>query len=370
MMIKSIEPVAVRVPTKRVGQFTRARRTHAMRTIVIIETTDGTIGVGETRGLEAARIIRERFAPLVTGTPARDIAQVRARCVPALVDYGYPEQLVDLNAFAAIDMALWDIKGKRCGLPVYKLLGGAVRTGAEFVAYEYTIDPEEGHAEKEVPQLMADRAQMAIEETGCRYFEFKIGVYSVACDIATIHAVRDRLGPDVEIGVDANMALDFDAAYRLISGVVDANVSNFEEPVATLAEMDRLANTFGVRVSSHCTNLDSLLHYPGVSGVVGEPHAAGGLVPMAASIARTVACNRRFWFRSVWELGISWAAMCHMGVAVPGLERPSQSLFNLIEDDLILEQTWDVVDGMVIPPDVPGLGVTLDQEALLAYRLE
>ena len=111
MEIRSVEAHAVKVPTKRVGQFTRARRTHAMRTIVIVETTDGTIGVGETRGLEAARIIREGFAPLVTGACADDIAQVRACCVPALVNYGYPEQLVDLNAFAAIDMALWDIKG-------------------------------------------------------------------------------------------------------------------------------------------------------------------------------------------------------------------------------------------------------------------
>ena len=370
MTIKSIEAFAVKVPTKRVGQFTRARRTHAMRTIVIVETADGTIGIGETRGLEAARTIRERFGPQITGAFADDIAQVRARCVPALVDYGYPEQLTDLNAFAAIDMALWDIKGKRCGLPVYKLLGGAVRTGAEFVAYEYTIDPEEGHGENDVAQLMATRAQAAIDESGCRYFEFKIGVYSVACDIATIHAVRERLGPDIEIGVDANMALDFDTAYQLISGVVDANVSNFEEPVAGLADMDRLASTFGVRVSSHCTNLDSLLPYPNINGVVGEPHAAGGLVPMGALIERATACKRRFWFRSVWELGISWSAMCHMGVAFPGLERPSQSLFNLIENDLVVEQTWSVANGMVIPPDTPGLGVTLDQKALRTYRLE
>ena len=359
----------MKVPIKRVGAFTRARRTHALRTIVVLATDDGLVGLGETRGIDAARIIRGKFAPLILGQPDDDIARLRDRCIPAVADYGYPEQLVERSAFAAVDMALWDILGKRTGLPLFKLLGGAVRRRAEFVAYEYTVDPEEGRAEQDVPALMAEKAAAAIAETGSRYFEFKIGVHSIDCDIATTAAIRSRLGDAVQIGVDANMALDYEAARRFLSATADFGLSNVEEPVASLAQMDRLARDFGAQISSHCIDLDALRSYPGITGVVGDPHAAGGILPMDALIERVRAANRRFWFRSVWELGIAWAAMCHMAVAFSGLERPSQSLFNLIEDDLIEEQSWALRDGAVTPPDVPGLGVTLDRRALDFYKL-
>ena len=90
---------------------------------------------------------------------------------------------------------------------------------------------------------------------------------------------------------------------------------------------------------------------------------------MAALVERVRAAGRRFWFRSVWELGIAWASMCHMAVAFGGLERPSQSLFNLIEDDLIEEESWALKDGAVMLTDAPGLGVTLDRRALGLYKI-
>jgi len=360
---------AVQVPIKRVSVFTRARRTHASRTIVVLRTKDGLTGFGETRGIDAARIIRDRFAPLILDQPDDNIEHIRDRCIPRIVDFGYPEQLVDRGAFAAIDMALWDIHGKRAGLPLFKLLGGAVRPRAEFVAYEYTVDPGDQHRERDIPALMADKAAAAIEETGSRYFEFKIGVHSVDCDIATTAAIRTRLGDGVRIGVDANMAFDYEDARRFLSGTAALDLWNIEEPVAPLAEMDRLARDFRVPVSSHCVDLDALRSYPGITGVVGDPHGAGGMLPMRDFIERTAAMNRQFWFRSVWELGVSWAAMCHMATAFSGLQRPSQSLFNLIEDDLVEETSWSLKDGAVVVSDAPGLGVTLDRRSLEIYKL-
>ena len=114
--------------------------------------------------------------------------------LPSVADHGWPEQLVDFKAYAAIDMALWDILGKRSGLPVYKLLGGSVRAETEFAAYEYVVDPQENVSHADIPRAMADRAEVQIEKTGARFFEFKIGVNPVGVSRVTIEEVINRLG--------------------------------------------------------------------------------------------------------------------------------------------------------------------------------
>lgn len=60
--------------------------------------------------------------------------------------------------------------------------------------------------------------------------------------------------------------------------------------------------------------------------------------------------------------------MCHLGMVLPELERPGQTLINWMESDLILGPRWLVRDGGVTPPELPGLGVELDQEALAGYH--
>jgi len=369
MKIDSIIATPVRVPVKRVGQFTRARRTHAERTIVQIICNDGFVGIGETRGLDAARIINHRFAASIVGRSVQEFQGIRASCLPNVPDFGYPEQLVDLNAFAAIDMALWDLAGKRAGLPVYELLGGAVRDAAPYVAYEYTVDPEEGGSLKDVPRKMAEKALHAIKETGATFFEFKVGVYSVDCDIDTVREVRHRLGSGIELGVDSNMSYSYDDASRFLDGVKECRLANVEEPVSSLANMNALAARYTANVSSHCTSPDMLMNYPHVSGAVGDPHAEGGLLAIRDLSNRFVALGRRYWFRSVWELGISWSAMIHMVMAFPALERPMQALFNHVTDDLIIEDDLAMSNGKCIASQRPGLGVTLDEGALSRYSV-
>ena len=85
---------------------------------------------------------------------------------------------------------------------------------------------------------------------------------------------------------------------------------------------------------------------------------------------RLAAIGKRYWFRSVWEAGISWAAMCHMSVAFPSLTRPMQSLYNHLDDDLIEETDYAMSGGAVQVPDRPGLGVTLDLAAVEAFRVD
>ena len=368
--IAEIRAVPVRVPITRAGTMSGAKRTHVSRTIVEVVAGDGTVGLGETRTEEAAAIVADRFAPALVGTDAFDRRGARARCLRAHPDYGFPEQRLDAIAFSAVEIAQWDLLGKRAGLPLYALLGGAVRDAAPFVAYAYAVDPEEVPDPEDVPGAMASVATEAVARTGARLFEFKVGVHPLEVEIAVVHAVREALGPGVALAVDANMGFGRVEAARFLTAVAPCGLANVEEPVAGLAALAALRRAHPTPVSTHCRDLDALAAYPEIDAVVPEVHGPGGIGPALDLIAALVATGREVWLRSMWELGVSWAVMCHLGLALPALARPAQCLIDLVSDDLVAGETWLVRDGGVRPPARPGLGVELDREALERYRTD
>jgi glucarate dehydratase len=366
--IVSVRATPVSVPTTRPCAWSLGVGFGFTRTILELGTDDGLVGLGECEGSAAAQLINARLGQKLLGLPAHDLAAVGRLCRIGFRDYGSLADPVIVLAYAAIEMAMWDRLGKATGQPVYRLLGGAVRPQAQFGAYGYTMHlPSSGLQERDVPAAMAAYAKQSVARTGARIFEFKVGRYSAATDIETIRAVREALGPEITIGVDANQALDLDRVRCILRGVATARLGWFEEPVASLVDMTRLNQEFRVPISSHCTEPDTVKWYPDVEGIVGDLHIQGGLRGMIRGAAMFRALGHQFWQRSSLELGISWAAMVHAGVACPDLTRPSQCLIDYVEDDLTTGPMWLLRDGGVVPGDLPGLGVELDREALERY---
>ena len=184
-----------------------------------------------------------------------------------------------------------------------------------------------------------------------------------------MRAIAKSLGSHTRIGLDANMGYTLKQAREFLRSIRDIPLANFEEPVESLSDMAELRKEFGIPVSTHCFQLDALLSYPEIDSVVSDIHLHGGVSGTLAFIQEVVSLRRRFWLRSMWELGISWAAMCHLGMICPELDRPSQSLINWVSDDLILGDPWLIQEGGVRPPHKPGLGVELDREALSRHMV-
>ncbi|MGL4440933.1 MAG: mandelate racemase/muconate lactonizing enzyme family protein [Bosea sp. (in: a-proteobacteria)] len=346
------------------------RRSHIDRTIVEIETADGLVGIGEARTVWAAKTIAERFAPAITGLSALDRDLIRSRCLPGRIDYGFPERDCDRLAYAAIDLALWDLLGQAEGKPLYQLLGGKARERSLFCAWGYPPDPEMGFVPKDVPASLAVQATRAVQLTGSDLFEFKVARYDAATDIETVRVVRTALGPGIGIAVDANMTYTPDEARLFLRGASPFGLANIEEPVRSLKEMSVLGQEFGVPVSTHCLDPDIADAFPGITALVPDIGVLGGLSETMAMMAEAARRGRRTWLRAMWELGISWAAMCHMGIASHAITRPSQSLIDYAEDDLVDGEPWTVRGGGVIVPARPGLGVTLDRKALQRFRID
>jgi len=349
--------------------MSQGTRTHIASTIIEVETDAGGVGLGETRGDWASAIINKQLAPKLIGLPVAERQTAKRACLPRHLDFGFVDQMLLVSAFSGIEMALWDLLGKALGLPLYRLLGGPVRPRSTFAAYAYNVDLAEGYTEAQVPSIMARLAEQMIKETASTLFEFKIGRHSVACDIATVNAVRQAIGPDVQLAVDVNMVFTLEEARRFFDGVAAAGLANVEEPMPALADVERLRKEFGVPVSTHCPNLDALRPYPMIDSVVSDLNYHGGIEGTIEMIQAVSLAHKRFWLRAMWELGIAWAAMCHLGMVRLELDRPAQALIHLAQDDLILGDPWLLRDGGVLPPDRPGLGVELDREALQRFAV-
>jgi glucarate dehydratase len=364
--IAKIETHVVNVPHTREVAWSGGSTSGTTKTIVEVETRDGLAGLGEAPGSDAADRIRARIGGRLIGTNSWEHNIIREKCLGKFTDFAGMSDPGSVYAFAAIEMALWDIAGKRAGLPVYKLLGGAVRERAPFSAYAYSTEERSAASETDTPGIIADIARQLVGATGSAIFEFKIGRHSVDCDIATVHAVREALGQRTRIGVDANLAYTVDEARRFIEGTRSANLANLEEPVASLAGMNRLRQDFGIPISTHCSNFDQLANYPLIDSVVGDLHGDGGLAGNMVTAEVAARQGRRYWLRSHSELGIAFAAFAHVGIACQTMDHPAQCLINWVEHPLTTER-WEVRDGGVCPPDKPGLGVELDRDALKHY---
>lgn len=191
--------------------------------LVEITCDDGTTGWGECLGpARANAAIVSEMAPLIIGKDPLLIEPIWLEIYSQWRDQG--QRGLSMTAQSGIDIALWDIAGKHFGVPVHTLLGGAFHT--EIPAY----------ATGGFRLLGKDRiATLTDEVAGYRDAGFaatkiKIG-YGLDIDIAAIRAVRDTIGPDMELMIDANHGYDAIEAVRLGNAVADLDITWFEEPV-------------------------------------------------------------------------------------------------------------------------------------------
>ena len=366
--IDKIECTVVSVPSIRPCAWSRGVSHGTTRTIIELHSNSGIIGVGEAEGAAPAAFINHIVKPALLKGPLIDTQHLRALCRVDFADAGSIGGSEHLNAYAAVEMAMIDAIGKEAGLPAHRFLGGMVRPLAMFGAYSYTVSLKAAQlAEKDVPEVIARYAVDSLRRTGADLFEFKIGRFSVETDIATILAVRSTIGNDVLLAVDANQAYVLSDARNLLRATREARIDWFEEPTASFDDMARLHAEFGIAISSHCADAEKYRHFPEIEAIVGDLHLSAGMTGVNAKAATAAALGRRFWQRSSMELGVSWAAMVHVGCSCPDMLRPSQCLIDWVEDDLILGPTWGVTAGGVAPPEKPGLGVDLDRDALARY---
>ena len=199
--------------------------THNLLNIVVIETDDPNItGIGLAGGIEASPEVGEaiigHFKKMLVGMDPLNNERIwREMWRPKLVG----RRGVTTRMLGGIDIALWDIKGKVAGLPVYKLLGGYTDRVDTYVAGGYY---EEGKGLKELAAEMAENVEL-----GARAVKIKVGAVPINEDIERVRVCRETIGPDVRLMVDANNAYRHYQAIEFARKAEKYDLFWFEEPV-------------------------------------------------------------------------------------------------------------------------------------------
>lgn len=340
---------------------------------VVVDTDEGIYGVGEAglTGRELAVMgAIEHFKPLLIGQdPARieHIWQMLSR------GGFFPAQRILTSAISAIDIALWDIRGKALGVPIYDLLGGRVRD--RVVCY-----PHNGGAS--VADLV-DSCLRSVEE-GWKFVRWGLPEESgileprraVRKTIEQFRAVREAIGEEIEITFDVHTRLDLPDALTLCREVEAFHPFFMEDPLRsenpdsfkTLRPRTSAPLAAGEQFSSKW-EFRQLIEEEWIDYARVDLCIVGGFTE-AKKIAGW--CETHYIKLAVHNpLGpISSAACLQFNLAVPnfGVQEQPRKPGDTLADVVPVQPEWE--DGYLLPPDRPGLGIEFDREAARKHPFE
>lgn len=295
---------------------------HVVGNYVLVRIADdaGNIGLGEASVTSvwsgetqagALALLREVLAPLVVGADPFDTEWIERRMERAAFGNSF--------ARAAVEMALLDLQGRILGVPVYQLLGG--QGGAERgIRLKFVVGAVEA-------ELAAERARRMIER-GWRAIKVKVGRHEhPRVDVERLRAVREAIGPDVFLSVDANGGYTVEQAVWAASRFEKLDVALFEQPTRrgdhrAMAEVRRRSGIPIMADESVFTLRDALeVIRAGAADVLSlYPGKHGGLRPMQAIARLAEAAGLPCTIGSNLEREVATAAMAHVTLATPNVQ--------------------------------------------------
>lgn len=221
MKITAIDTYHLESPLPRPFGWSQGWIDRRVAHLVKITTDAGIVGWGEGGGLD---LIHGRLAPLLLGADPRNRTGLWEQMLGAMWNNATYSGLGG-NAISAVDIALWDIAGKAFDLPVSTLLGGQVRdTVAVYATGLY-------YTAGEFPDRLLDEARGYVE-MGFKGMKTKVGGLTLDEDARRVAAIREAIGPDIVLAVDANCGYNPAAAIRMARRLADLDIHWFEEPIS------------------------------------------------------------------------------------------------------------------------------------------
>lgn len=348
---------------------------------VKIETDEGIVGVGESRPINKHETLvgylHDISERLIVGSDPFEIERLVRRLT--IEDYGKPGEVVMTGA-AVIEMACWDIMGKALNVPVYRLLGGAVRDKIKAYANGwYTVErsPTEFFA--------AAKRAVAKGYHALKFDPFGAGFYEMERteklrSIALVEAVRDAVGPDVEILIEMHGRFNPVTAVEMTRELAQFKPSWIEEPVPpeNLASLKKVMDAVAPLAVPVATG--ERLHTMHEYRELFELHAADIIQPDISHFGGILNTKKLAAWADIYYMlvaphnvggPVSTAAALHLAACTPNFK--IQEHFNDFDEAYVLESAPGlpkVVDGYFGLPTGAGLGVILDEDVLAAHPVQ
>jgi len=330
--------------------------------LVRVETEDGLVGWGEAFGYTVIPATREillnQVKPLAMQCDATDIAGTMEHLQKTLHIFGRggPTQF----ALAGLDIALWDLAGKRAGMPVAQLLGGMRRRSIE--AYTSLLKLNE-------PAIVAKACEKAMER-GFRAVKLHEKT------VPAISAAREALGPDIPLMVDVNCAWSLSEAEEICRKLIDLDLFWLEEPTwppEDLSAMARLRERFDIPLAAGENIPNAWAFEPYAQSQVIDflqPSVTkvGGITEMMKVVRSAEMCSLRIAPHSPY-FGPGLLATLHIAAHTPLIDR-IECFGVQLGDTLYGAGGFPDSSGLFHVSDRPGLGFDPDPEAIERCRID
>lgn len=367
MKIHSVEAIPLTIKLQKPQRTSQAAYTAISICLVRVRTDDGIEGVGECLARFAptayADLINRTLAPTLIGRNPWSVDALWAAMRKTL--NGRPAGML-IEAIAGVDIALWDILGKSTGLSVRKLLGG--RNSDRVRAYASSVmvsDDMEATASKLLAQ-------------GFRIIKIKIG-NGLKTDIQRVSQLRKLVGPDVAIVTDVNFIYMEDEAEALSRRLVDYDVVWLEEPVVPENREGyiRLSRKPGVALAGGesefvASEFTDLIASGAVKYVQPDVTRAGGITECRKIALLADAFHSRYAPHVGFSGIVCVAASLQLAAAMPNTYAYECMINpNPFREELGINPyglAHQLVDGDVMMPERPGLGIDLDWSAVEKMR--
>ena len=339
---------------------------------VIVHTDEGITGIGWNGGTAAERPLYlmpgyvDYFKPLLIGSNPVDTQKITTDLGQNQIKILGPAGL-NTQVLAAINIACWDIKGKAFNKSVHQLLGGAQNRIRAYIAGGY-------YAEGKDLKELQNEVLYNVQELHSTAVKIKIGAPSqgLSGDIKRVEAVRDAIGPNVTLMVDANCAFDVDTAVEFANALSTYDVYWFEEPIPIhdYEGHKRLSKTSQIKIATgengYTTSyFRTLLQHQGASILNVDATICAGydnalkIADMASDSNVSIAPH------GCQELQIHLAAAIHHGEFLeyypPEVDPMRAKMF---EPLMVLDN-----DGFVTVPTRPGIGFELNMDLLNFHKI-
>jgi len=381
--IANIELYHITLPTRREHKWTGL--TEPIGGYVLVRMTDaaGSTGWGEAPALKdwggdfgryfgetpaiTIEVITRHLAPTVKGCIPGEIVELHARMDHSIKGYPY--------AKAAVELAAYDLAGRQAGLPVHRLIGGAVRRRIPVTHSIGLLAAEE--AEREVAQVAKE---------GIRTIKIKVGV-DPDRDVAMVRRIRENVGPSLALCVDANQGYRTPGeAIRTLRRMEKFNLIYFEQPVEGIARLAEVARAIDVPVMAdesawNAHDVIEIIEKRAaqiVSIYTTKPGGLYGAMEVAA-VARAAGliCN----VNGSVETGIGNLANLQLAAAAPAVElscvvpvstpaeMQSGQVAGIYYKDDLIAMPMRLVEGAIELPAGPGMGIPADEAKIRRYRV-
>lgn len=350
-----------------------ARELDTSSVVVRIHTDEGITGLGESfyRSEENNRFLAESVNSMsrhIVGKDPRDIKAIWHEL------YLHVKRAGAYGALSAIDEALWDIKGKDAGKPVYQLLGGQTNEVKAYATFPVDKTAEE----------LIDYAEW-LSEKGFQAMKIGAG-FGVEEDRHRVRTIVENIPDDFGLAIDSNTSYQYTDAARVAKTASEYEIEWFEEPIAhtDIEGQAQLNRTFTVPISGYQTHTP---HYPALDHLkagaldIYQPSLdyVGGITG-ATRVATLVEAFDKELVPHALGPAINYAASLHVAAA----SRQCRLIeFAVLDDDIDDPGTYIagpyienreaiyVEDGGTIdPPEEPGLGVRIDEDVFEEYRVD